>query len=291
MLLRKSNAAENGNANWTTIIRPQTGAFDFKIREIFQFKFLMFLFVRRDFVSQFKQTILGPLWFAIQPLFTTGIYSIIFGSLAKIPTDGIPQPVFYMAGTTLWNYFASCATSTGSILTSNAGVFGKVYFPRLTVPITTVVSKLFIFLIQLLLFLIVYFVYLINGAAMAPKIWLVFLPILLLHTALLGMAVGLWSSALTVKYRDLSYLIGFGMGLWMWATPIVYPLSLVPAKYRFLIYINPMAPIVEIFRYGFTGVGSFSLIPYLVSIGFTAILLFGGLLLFHRAEQGFIDVV
>jgi lipopolysaccharide transport system permease protein len=231
------------------------------------------------------------MWFFIQPLFTTGIYSIIFGSLAKIPTDGVPQPVFYLAGTTLWNYFSSCLGGTGSVFIANAGMFGKVYFPRLTVPIATVITRLFTFVIQMFLFLVVYFVYLARGAAMSPNIWLLLLPIMLVHTAILGIAVGMWSSALTVKYRDLGQLISFGVSLWMWATPIVYPLSLVPKKYRMLASLNPVSPIVEIFRYSFTGAGSLPVMQYLVSLIVTAVLLIIGLILFHRAEQTFIDVV
>jgi len=228
---------------WTKIIRPTSGWFAFNLRELLNYKYLMFLFVRRDFVAQFKQNVLGPLWLIIQPIFTTGIYSIIFGGLAKIPTDGVPQPVFYMAGISLWGYFSSCVGGTASVLASNAGTFGKVYFPRLTVPITTTVTKLFTFLIQLILFLVVYSVYLIQGAAIRPNLFILLLPILIAHTALLGVGVGLWSSALTVKYHDLSNLLGFGMSLLMWATPIVYPISFVPEKYRFLIYFNPVAPI------------------------------------------------
>jgi len=276
---------------WTTTIRPTSGLLDFRLKELLHYKFLMFLFVRRDFVSQYKQTVLGPLWLVIQPIFTTGIYSIIFGGLAKIPTDGVPQPVFYMAGITMWSYFSSCLNGTSNVLTSNAGTFGKVYFPRLTVPISTTVTKLYNFMIQLILFLIVYMVYMFRGAAIRPNLCLLLLPVLLVHSALLGMAVGLWSSALTIKYRDLSNLVGFGMGLWMWATPIVYPISFIPEKYRFLVYFNPVAPIVETFRFGFTGAGSFPYVSYLASLGVTAAVLFVGLILFYRAQQTFIDVV
>lgn len=275
---------------WTTVIQARSGLLDFRLWELLHYKFLMFLFVRRDFVAQFKQTILGPAWFIIQPLFTTGIYSVIFGSLAKISTDGVPQPVFYMAGTTLWNYFSGCASATGSIFTSNAYVFGKVYFPRLTVPITQIVSKLYVFLIQLALFLIVYFVYLGRGAAMHPTIWLLLLPLFVAHTGLLGLAVGLWSSALTVKYRDIGNLIGFGMSLWMWATPIVYPMSLVPARFRTLVFLNPVAAVVEGFRNSFTGALAFPVAPYFLSVIVTAILLFVGLIIFHRAEDNFVDI-
>lgn len=275
---------------WTEIIRPKSGLFAFNLKDIMNYKFLMLLIVRRDFVAQYKQNVLGPLWSIIQPIFTTGIYSIIFGGLAKIPTDGVPQPVFYMAGIALWGYFSSCLGGTASVLSSNVGTFGRVYFPRLTVPIATVVTKLFTFLIQLVLFLIVYLAYLIHGAPIRPNLYLLLLPIFMAHAALLGMGVGLWASALTVKYHDLSNVVGFGMSVWMWATPIVYPISFVPEKYRFLVYLNPVAPLVETFRFGFTGAGSFPFISYLASIGVTAVVLFIGLILFHRAEQTFIDV-
>jgi lipopolysaccharide transport system permease protein len=283
-----ANIAED--QDWTTIIRPKSGLFDFGLKEIRHYKFLMYLFVRRDFVSQYKQTVLGPLWLIIQPIFTTGIYSIIFGGLAKIPTDGVPQPVFYMAGITLWSYFSSCLGGTAGVFSSNAGIFGKVYFPRLTVPITITITRLYTFMIQLIVFLVVYIVYAFRGATIRPNLFLLLLPVLVAHSALLGMAVGLWSSALTVKYRDVSYLVGFGVSLWMWATPIVYPISFIPEKYRFLIYFNPMAPIVETFRFGATGAGGFPLVSYLASLAVTAIVLFVGLVLFHKAEQTFIDV-
>ena len=282
---------QDDGAEWTTIVRPKSGLLDFNLKEILHYKFLMYLFVRRDFVSQYKQTILGPLWLVIQPLFTTGIYTIIFGSLAKIPTDGLPQPVFYMAGITLWNYFSSCVGGTSSVLVSNSGIFGKVYFPRLTVPVTAVITKLYTFSVQLVLFLILMGVYMLKGANVHPNLFILCLPVLLAHAALLGMAIGLWSSAVTIKYRDLSYLIGYGMSLLMWATPIVYPLSFVPDKYRWLIYLNPAAPIVEVFRYGFTGAGGFPAASYALSLCVTAIILFTGLIVFHQAEQTFIDVV
>lgn len=276
---------------WTTIIRPKSGLLDFNLKELINHKFLMFLFVRRDFVAQFKQTILGPFWLALQPLFTTGIYSIIFGGLAKIPTDGIPQPVFYMAGTILWNYFSSCLSGSSSVFSSNAGIFSKVYFPRLVVPITTVVTRLYTFVIQLIIFIIIYAVYLFRGAAMHPNLFLLLVPVVIMHSALLGLGAGLWVNSLTVKYRDLGQLVSFGVSLWMWATPIVYPLSLVPQKYQFLIYFNPMAPVVELFRYSFTGAGTFPLLPYLTSVVVTSIILFVGLIMFHRTEQTFVDIV
>lgn len=277
--------------DWTTVIKPKSGLLEFNLKELLHYKFLMFLFVRRDFVAQYKQTLLGPIWLLLQPILTTGIYSIVFGGLAKIPTDGIPQPVFYMAGTTLWNYFSSCLSGTANVFSANAGIFSKVYFPRLAVPITTIITKLYTFAFQMVLFILVYVVYLFQGAAMHPNVFLLLVPLVIVHSAVLGLGVGLWSNALTLKYRDLSQLISFGVSLWMWATPIVYPLSLVPNKYRYLMLLNPMAPVVELFRYSFTGAGSITLIPYAISVVVTAFIIFTGLLLFHRTERNFVDVV
>lgn len=276
---------------WTKVIRPKAGVFDFNLKELLQYKFMMFLFVRRDFVSQYKQTLLGPLWLVIQPLFTTGIYSVIFGGLAKIPTDGIPQPIFYMAGTTLWGFFSSCLSATSSVLSSNAGLFGKVYFPRLAVPLSSVINRLYSFSIQLALFAIMYLAYALSGATIRPNAMLLLLPLVVAQCALLGLGVGLCSSALTVKYRDLSQVVTMGVSIWMWATPIVYPLSLVPERFRFLVYLNPMAPVIELFRFSATGAGGFALVPFAISVVVTAVILFTGLVLFHGAEQNFVDIV
>jgi homopolymeric O-antigen transport system permease protein len=276
---------------WSRILRPTSGLLDWNLKELTHYRFLMFLFVRRDFVAQYKQTLLGPLWLILQPLFTTGIYSIIFGGLAKIPTDGIPQPVFYMAGTTIWTYFASCLSGTSTVFASNAGLFGKVYFPRLIVPITTIVTRLYTFGIQLLLFLAICIIYAIRGASIKPNLLLLLVPFIVAHCALLGLGFGLWANSLTVKYRDLSQLITFGVSLWMWVTPIVYPLSLVPLKYRGLVNFNPMAPVVELFRMAFTGVGSVAVTSYVMSVALTALVLFTGLILFKRSERSFIDIV
>ena len=253
----------------------------------------MFLFVRRDFVSQYKQTLLGPLWLSSSAALHYGHLQHHLRRVSpKFQPTECPEPVFYMAGTTLWNYFSSCLSGTSSVFSSNAGIFSKVYFPRLTVPLTTIITKLYTFAIQLVLFLIVYAAYIFPRCRQCiPICFLLALPVLLVHTALLGLGVGLWSNALTVKYRDLSQLISFGVSLWMWATPIIYPLSLVPERFRFFVYFNPMAPVVELFRYSFTGAGTFALLPYATSIGVTAIILFTGLVLFHRAEQTFVDIV
>lgn len=276
--------------HWDLVIEPRNKFFRFDLKELLQYKFLMFLFVRRDFVAQFKQTILGPLWFIIQPVMTSGIFTIIFSVIAKIPTDGVPPFLFNLIGVTLWNYFASCLTSTSNILGSNAGLFGKVYFPRLTVPISTVITRLYTFGIQFVFFLVVYFVLMANGAVLKPNWYLLLVPVMIAHSALLGLGIGLWASALTVKYRDLNQLIGFGVSLAMYATPIFYPLSAVPQSLKWVVAVNPMAPVVEIFRYAFTGTGSLPVLEYGISLGLTLIVVFFGLALFHRAERNFIDV-
>jgi len=276
--------------NWDLVIEPKRRFFHFELRELVQYKFLMFLFVRRDFVSQFKQTILGPLWFIIQPVMTSGIFTIIFSEIAKIPTDGVPPFLFNLAGVTLWNYFASCLTSTSNTLGSNAGLFGKVYFPRLAVPLSVVITRLYTFTIQFVFFLVVYFLTMAGGADLKPNWYLFLVPVMVAHAALLGLGVGLWASALTVKYRDLNQLISFGVGLMMYATPIFYPLSAVPVSLRWLVTLNPMAPVIEIFRYAFTGTGTLPLVEYAISLGLTLVVVFFGLALFHRAERNFIDV-
>jgi len=275
---------------WDLIIEPKGKFLRFDLKELFQYKFLMFLFVRRDFVAQFKQTILGPLWFIIQPVMTSGIFTIIFSVIAKIPTDGVPPFLFNLIGVTLWNYFASCLTSTSNTLGGNAGLFGKVYFPRLAVPISTVITRLYTFAIQFAFFLIVYIIMLAGGAALKPNIFLLLVPVMVVHSALLGLGIGLFASALTVKYRDLIQLIGFGVSLAMYATPIFYPLSAVPPDLQWLVSINPMAPVIEIFRYAFTGTGSLPLFEYCTSLVLTIVVLFFGLALFHRAERSAIDV-
>jgi len=275
---------------WDLVIEPTNKFFHFNLKELAHYKFLMFLFVRRDFVAQFKQTILGPLWFILQPVMTSGIFTVLFSEIAKIPTDGVPPFLFNLAGVTLWNYFSSCLTSTSNVLGTNAGLFGKVYFPRLAVPIAVVITRLYTFAIQFAFFLVVYFVLLAFGAKLQPNLYLLLVPVMIAHSALLGLGIGLWASALTVKYRDLNQLIGFGVGLAMYVTPIFYPLSVVPKNLHWLVTINPMAPIVEIFRYAFTGTGSLPVVSYTISLAATLVVVFFGVALFHRAERNAVDV-
>lgn len=274
-----------------TVISPISGWFNFNLKELWEHRDLIALFVRRDFIAVYKQTILGPLWFFIQPLFSTIIFTIIFGNVAKIPTDGLPPMLFYMAGIILWNYFSTCLTTTSNTFIANANIFGKVYFPRLTVPISVVIVNLITFSIQFLLFIgfLVYFY--IRGATIYPSIWILMTPLLLIQMGFLGLGVGIIVSSLTTKYRDLTFVVGFGTQLWMYASPIVYPLSQIPERWQWIYAMNPMASVVEIFRYAFLGNGSVNLQHMTISAGMTISIFFLGVVLFSRIEKSFMDTV
>jgi lipopolysaccharide transport system permease protein len=282
---------ETTNENWDMVIQPQRGWFDLRLDELWRARDLIMLFVWRDFVSVYKQTVLGPLWYLIQPILTTLTFSIFFGRIAKLSTDGLPQFLFYMSGTVIWGYFAACLTNTSSTFTANAGLFGKVYFPRLAVPISIIISNLITFALQFLLFLgfLVYFM--MTGSSIQPNIWMLLLPVLLLMMAGLGLGFGIIISALTTRYRDLSFLVTFGVQLLMYATPIIYPLSSIPKNFRLLILANPMTPIIETFRYAFLGTGTISAPNLFYSFGFMLAILAIGILLFNRIEATFMDTV
>jgi len=239
----------------------------------------------------YKQTILGPIWFLIQPLFTTLVFTVIFGKVAKISTDGLPQVIFYMSGVVFWNYFAGCLDKTSDTFVGNAGIFGKVWFPRLTVPISIVISNLITFGIQFVLFLCFYFYFFIKGADISPKHLILLTPFLVVQMAALGLGFGIIISSMTTKYRDLRYLVGFGVQLWMYATPIVYPTSQIPEKWQWIIALNPMAPVIEAFRYAFLGAGTVH--PWQIgsSMGTTLLILTIGIILFSRIEKSFMDTV
>jgi lipopolysaccharide transport system permease protein len=277
--------------DWDMVIKPKTGWFDINLGELWRYRDLIGMFVKRDFVTLYKQTILGPLWFIIQPLFMTLIFTIVFGKVANIPTDNIPPFLFYLSGNVAWGYFATCLTKTSDTFNTNAAIFGKVYFPRLAVPLSTVVSSLIQFAIQLVLFLGFYFYFMINGAPILPKWWIVALPVLLLQMALLGFGVGILISSMTTKYKDLRFAMGFLTQLWMYATPIVYPLTLVPDWLKPWYILNPMAAIVESFRYAFLGSGAIRWSYVGVSWLVTMVALFGGIVLFSRVEKTFMDTV
>lgn len=286
----RDERADNDD-QWTTIIRSRSSWFDVNISELWQFRDLITLFVRRDFVVIYKQTILGPLWYILKPILTTVIFTVIFGRVAKISTDGLPDMLFYMAGTIVWGYFAECITMTSNTFAQNAKIFGKVYFPRLTVPVATVINNLITFTLQFLFFLgfLVYFG--VKGADVRLTAWVAYMPVLLLQMAALGLGVGIIVSSLTTKYRDLVFLTGFGVQLWMYATPVVYPLSVVPDKWKWLVVINPMAPVVETFRQAFLGAGGVDGLQLGVSLIITAGLLVSGIILFSRIEKSFVDTV
>lgn len=275
---------------FSTVIVPKTGWFDLNLKEVWKYRDLIVLFVKRNFVSQYKQTILGPAWAIIQPLLTTVVFTVVFGSLAGLAADGVPSFLFYMSGTVAWHYFSGCLTGTASTFTGNAAILGKVYFPRLVMPISNVLTNLIAFSIQFAMFLIFLVVYWVQGTVQ-PNLMALMLPLLVAHMALLSLGVGIIISSLTTKYRDLAMLVGFGVQLWMYATPVAYDIGIIPAKYMDLYMLNPMTPIINTFRYAFLGVGSFDLGYYLLSWGVTAVILFFGVVLFNRVEKTFMDTV
>lgn len=276
---------------WTTVIRPRRRWWDIDIKAILEYKYLMYLFVKRDFNIVFKQTVLGPAWYIIQPLFTSGIFTMIFGAIAKLPTDGIPQPLFYFAGVSFWGYFSTLVTSTSQTFFTNAGMFNKVYYPRLVVPLSQAVSKFMSFGIQLGFLILVYLAYVIAGASVRPTWALLLIPVIFALTATLALGMGLWVAGWSVKYRDLTNLLSFGVGLLMYATPVIYPLSMVTNKWKILMYFNPMTAIVEMYRYALFGQGTLD--PLLISTSVIGTLAIGllGVLIFSRAEQTAMDVV
>ena len=279
------------NQTWDILIKPSKGFDGFHVKELLHYSDLVFLFVRRDFVAQYKQTILGPLWYIIQPLLTTVVFTIIFGKVAKIPTDGLPGPLFYLAGLTLWNFFQTTLVEVSNIFVKNAQLFSKVYFPRMIAPISSVISKYIAFGIQLLLFLGIYFYYLSNSSAIHPNRYLFFLPLIVLQVSVLALSCGVIITAITVKYRDLQYLVTFGMQLWMYGTPIVYPISQIPEKWQWALAVNPMAYTVDLFKYAFTGVGECNLKYFGISCLVTAILALWGAAAYAKAEKTFVDKV
>jgi lipopolysaccharide transport system permease protein len=288
----KNNLFKNLPEDYTLEIKPKSSLLDFNLKEIWQYRDLLLLFVRRDFISVYKQTILGPLWFFIQPILTTIMFMVVFGGIAKMSTDGMPQAVFYLAGIVGWNYFAEALKATSETFSTNATIFGKVYFPRIITPLSIVLSKLITFGIQFLLFLAVYFYYLIfTDAPLKPNSFLFLIPILILMTAGLGLGLGLLITALTTKYRDFRFLIAFAIQLAMYATPIIYPTSSVEGTIKTFIMANPMSAIIETFRYAFLGVGNFSWGSLGYSFSVMIFLLVVGTISFNKVEKTFMDTV
>jgi lipopolysaccharide transport system permease protein len=278
-------------SDWDLSIEPQSSLFDLNLKDVWRYRDLLLMFVKRDFVSFYKQTILGPLWFFIQPLFTTIIYTFIFGGLANLSTDSLPQPLFYMVGITAWNYFSDCITKTSTVFRDNANIFGKVYFPRLIMPLSIVASNLVRFAVQMLLMIMMMGYYTWNDANFHMTWAIALFPLLVILMALLGLGLGLIITALTTKYRDLAFLVTFGIQLLMYTTTVIYPLSSVPAKYKTMISLNPMTGIIECFRFAFLGQGQLTFNTLGYSTVFTLVVLVFGILIFNKTEKTFVDTV
>lgn len=278
--------------NWSLIIKPKSNWWDLKLGEIWDYRDLVWIFVRRDIVAVYKQTVLGPLWFFLAPIFTVIAYNFVFGSIAGMSTDGIPRPVFYLAGTTLWGYFQTSFTATSSTFTGNAAIFGKVYFPRMVAPISTVLSSLFKFGVQMIMFLVFIAYYrVVEGSSIHFTKWVLLFPVLVVMMSGLSLGIGIMISALTTKYRDLKNFVGFGVTLLMYASPVIYPVSAVPDTYSWFTKYNPIAPIIETFRLGFTGSGTVAITDLLYSGLFITVILVIGAMMFHRVEKTFMDTV
>lgn len=282
---------QNNLDKWDTVISPKRDLIYFNFREIFKYRDLIFLFIKRDFVTFYKQTILGPLWYIIQPLINAIVFTIIFGNLAKIPTEGVPPFIFYLAGNIIWGYFAICLSSTSNTFVRNSDIFGKVYFPRITIPISNIFIGMLQFFIQFIVFVcfLIYFYF--SGSSINIDFTLIFIPLLLFQVAITGLGFGLMISSLTSKYRDLTFVMSFGVQLWMYATPIVYPLSLVSEKYRILFCLNPMTSVVESFRYIFFKESVIKLEYIFISIFISILVLILGMIFFNKTEKSFLDTV
>lgn len=290
MQTQEMNQQDTMVQEWTEEILPQSSLLDLKLKEVIRYRDLLWMLVKRDFIATYKQTILGPIWFFIQPLLTTLTFIVVFGKIAGIPTGGVPMLVFYLSGITLWNYFSECLNKTATVFRDNAAIFGKVYFPRLIMPLSIVVSNLVRLGIQMTLFLGIWIYYYVQGTITAQ--WqMILVPMLIALMAMLSLGAGMLISALTTKYRDLIFLLGFGVQLLMYATPIIYSLENIPPKYAAIIRANPMSAIIETFRFAFTGSGSFSWSSLGYSATFAAALLLIGTLVFNKVEKSFMDTV
>jgi lipopolysaccharide transport system permease protein len=286
-----SQELSTSRESWDLVIRPQRAWWDLRLGQLWKYRDLIRLMVWRDFVAAYKQTILGPLWHLIQPIMTTLVFTVIFGGVARLPTDGLPPFLFYMAGNTIWGYFSTSLVSTSNTFTSNASIFGKVYFPRLSVPISMVISNLISFAIKMATFIVFLVYFILTGSDIHITMWALMLPVLILLMAGMGLGIGIIVSSLTTKYRDLQQLVGFGMQLLMYASPVIYPLSSVPENFRWLVLANPITPIIEVFKLGFLGTSSVQPIFLLYSFAFTITVLFIGVLIFNHVENTFMDTV
>ncbi len=281
---------QTNTSEWDTVIESKHSLFDINFKELWHYRDLLVLFVKRDFVTVYKQTILGPLWFFIQPLLTTITFTVIFGNVAQLSTDGAPKLIFYMAGITLWNYFSNCLTTVSGVFNANAGMFGKVYFPRLIMPLTIVISNLMKFGVQFLLF-ICFIVYYSMNNQIAPNSWILLTPIIILLMALISMGIGLILSSMTTKYKDLNQLIGFGVQLFMYATPVIYPSSSVPENFKWVLDWNPLVGLFNYMRFAYLGIGSFSINDIVYPTIFSIFILMTGILVFNKTQKTFMDTV
>lgn len=279
------------SGTWTTILRPKNKWYDINLKELWAYKDLVVLFVKRNYVTRYKQTVLGPLWLLITPIVTTLMYALVFGEIAGISTDGAPQLAFYLSGNIVWTFFAMCLNTTSRTFIDNAGVFGKVYFPRLVTPIATVITGMLDFMIQLILLIVILLGYSVSGVQINWNVWVLATPVLMLQIAVLGMGFGIIVSALTTKYRDLSILVTFGVQLWMYASPVVYPLSQIPERFHAIYMLNPVAPIITVFRYAYLGVGEIPYASWGISWIVTVLIFVIGALMFNRIEKTFMDTV
>jgi lipopolysaccharide transport system permease protein len=276
---------------WTEEIKAHSSIFSVNFKEVWHYRDLLLMLVKKDYVTFYKQTILGPVWFFIQPILTTLIYVMIFGQIAKLSTDGVPQIAFYLSGVTIWNYFSETLTKTATVFRDNAAVLGKVYFPRLIMPLSIVVSGLMKFAIQFALFLAVVFYYTFSNNSIHPNIWLLATPFLVLLMAAFSLGLGMIFSSLTTKYKDLVFLLTFGIQLFMFATPVVYSITSIPEERQWIINLNPLTGIFECFRYGFLGSGNFDPQSLIMSTGIIAVILSLGVLIFNKVEKSFMDTV
>jgi len=282
--------SDSQNNQWTETIESNHSLFDLNLKEVWRYRDLAYMFVKRDFVSSFKQTILGPVWFFINPIFTTIVYIVVFGNIANLSTDGAPKILFYLAGITLWNYFSSCLSATSNVFTANASIFGKVYFPRLIMPISIVLSNLMRFGVQMILFLIVFFYYLFKGE-IQPNWWILATPFLIILMAVFALGMGMIFSSLTTKYRDLQMLLTFGISLYMYATPVIYPASSLKGIFKTIAFYNPLTGIFECFKYAWLGVGDFNATMLMISTFLIFVILAIGTVIFNKVEKGFMDTV
>ena len=279
------------NEHPTYYINSKQSVFSLNLHEVWEYRDLLLMLMKRDFITFYKQTILGPLWFIVQPLLTTLIYVVLFGNIAKLSTDGMPQVLFYLSGITIWNYFSESLTKTSTVFTSNAGMFGKVYFPRLIMPLSIVASALMKFAVQFGIFIVVLLYYVTFTDTVHPNWWILLTPVLILLMAMFALGMGMIFSSMTTKYKDLTFLLAFGTQLFMYVTPVVYPISALPEQFKFLAYFNPLSSIFECFRYAYLGAGSFDLMSLMISAVVIMILLVVGTVIFNKVEKSFMDTV